>query len=116
MRKKIVAGNWKMNKTYSEAIPLIYEIKDLLFKSTKAANVIKIISPPFPYLHDFYENTKSIKNMGIAAQNCSYEEAGAYTGEVSAGMIKSVGATYVILGHSERRSYFKETHEELKKK
>jgi triosephosphate isomerase len=116
MRKKIVAGNWKMNKTYSEAIPLLYEIKDLLFKSTKAESVVKIIAPPFPYIHDFYETTKGIKNLFVAAQNCASEESGAYTGEVSTAMIKSVGASYVIIGHSERRMYYKETNPELKKK
>jgi triosephosphate isomerase len=116
MRKKIVAGNWKMNKTYAEAIPLLYEIKDLLFKSKQTESALKIIAPPFPYLHDFYENTKSLKNISIAAQNCAAEESGAYTGEVSATMIKSVGASYVIIGHSERRAYFNETPELLKKK
>ncbi len=116
MRKKIVAGNWKMNKTYSEAVPLLYEIKDLLFKSKKAESVIKIIAPPSLYIHDFYETTKGLKNLFVGAQNCSYEESGAYTGEVSATMLKSVGAAYIIIGHSERRSYFKETAEELKKK
>jgi len=116
MRKKIVAGNWKMNKTYSEAVHLLYEIKDLLWKSKKAESVTKIIAPPALYIHDFYETTKGLKNLFVAAQNCAYEESGAFTGEVSAAMVKSVGANYVILGHSERRSYFKETHEELKKK
>jgi triosephosphate isomerase len=116
MKKKIVAGNWKMNKTYSEAIPLLYEIKDLLNKSKRNDSVLKIIAPPFVYVHDFYENTKGLRNFFVGAQNCSYEESGAYTGEVSAGMLKSVGASYIILGHSERRAYFKETHEELKKK
>ncbi|HXB13082.1 MAG TPA: triose-phosphate isomerase [Bacteroidia bacterium] len=116
MRKKIVAGNWKMNKTYSEAIPLLYEIKDLLFKSKKAETVIKVIAPPFPYIHDFYEITKGIKNLFISSQNCASEESGAYTGEVSAAMIKSVGASYIIIGHSERRIYYKESSEELKKK
>lgn len=116
MRKKIVAGNWKMNKTYAEAIPLLYEIKDLLFKSKQADSVLKIIAPPYPYLHDFYETTKGLKNISIAAQNCASEESGAYTGEVSAPMIKSVGATYAIIGHSERRSYYNETSALLKKK
>jgi triosephosphate isomerase len=116
MRKKIVAGNWKMNKTYSEAIPLLYEIKDLLNKSKKQSTAAIIIAPPFLYVHDFYENTKGLKNFFIGAQNCSCEESGAYTGEVSAAMIKSVGASYVIIGHSERRAYYKETHEELKRK
>jgi len=116
MRKKIVAGNWKMNKTYAEAIPLLYAIKDLLSKSKKASNVTTIIAPPFVYVHDFYENTKGLKNLFVSAQNCSTEESGAFTGEVSAAMIKSVGASFVIIGHSERRAYYKETHEELKKK
>jgi triosephosphate isomerase len=116
MRKKIVAGNWKMNKTYAEAIPLLYEIKDLLFKSNQADSVLKIIAPPYPYLHDFNETTKGLKNIAIAAQNCASEEAGAYTGEVSAPMIKSVGASFIIIGHSERRSYYGETSAILKKK
>jgi triosephosphate isomerase len=116
MRKRIVAGNWKMNKTYSEAVPLMYEIKDLLWKSKKSESVIKIIAPPSLYIHDFYETTKGLKNLFIGGQNCAYEESGAYTGEVSASMLKSVGANYVIIGHSERRSYFKETNAELKKK
>src|SRR5581483_10367815 len=108
MRKKIVAGNWKMNKTYSESVPLLYEIKDLLFKSKKGESVLKIIIPPSLYIHDFYETTKGLKNVFVGAQNCSTEESGAYTGEISAGMIKSVGGNYIIIGHSERRSYFKE--------
>lgn len=116
MRKKIVAANWKMNKTYSEAIPLMYEIKDLLFKSRESESVVKIIAPPFPYIHDFYETTKGLKNISIAAQNCASEEAGAYTGEVSAAILKSVGASYVIIGHSERRAYFNETSRLLHKK
>lgn len=116
MRKKIVAGNWKMNKTYAEAIPLLYEIKDILFKSKPTETVLKIIAPPFPYIHDFYENVKGLKNLQIAAQNCAAEESGAYTGEVSSAIIKSVGATHVIIGHSERRTYYGETSAILKKK
>ena len=116
MRKKIVAGNWKMNKTYSESVPLLYEIKDLLFKSKKGESVLKVIIPPSLYIHDFYETTKGLKNVFVGAQNCSTEESGAYTGEISAAMIKSVGGNYIIIGHSERRSYFNETHEALKKK
>ncbi len=105
-----------MNKTYSEAITLLYEVKDILFKSKKNDGVLKIIAPPFPYLHDLHEASKGIRNIYIAAQNCSSEEAGAFTGEVSASMIKSVGANYVIIGHSERRIYFKETHQDVRKK
>lgn len=116
MRKKIVAGNWKMNKIYSEAVPLLYNIKDLLAKSNQATSITKIIVPPSLYIHDFYETSKGLKNFFIGAQNCAYEETGAYTGEISAAMIQSVGASYIIIGHSERRSYFKETYEDLKKK
>lgn len=116
MRKKIVAGNWKMNKTYTEAVPLFFEIKDLLWKSKKAEAATKIIIPPSLYIHDFYETAKGLKNLFIGAQNCNTEESGAYTGEISAAMIKSVGGSYILVGHSERRSYYKETHEELKKK
>lgn len=105
-----------MNKTFSEAIPLLYEIKDRLFKSRESESVIKIIAPPYPYIHDFYETTKGLKNISIAAQNCASEESGAYTGEVSAAILKSVGASYVILGHSERRAYYNETTGLLQKK
>jgi len=114
MRKKIVAGNWKMNKTYSEAIQLFNEIKELLKNNHTV--VTKIIAPPFPYIYEFYHATKVSQNIAIAAQNCSYEESGAYTGEVSVAMLKSVGASHIIIGHSERRAYFNETSELLKKK
>jgi triosephosphate isomerase len=116
MRKRIVAGNWKMNKSYAEAMPLLHEIMDLLAKSNQHDSVLKIIAPPCPYLHHFHETVKGLKNISVAAQNCAYEESGAYTGEVSPPMIKSVGASHIIIGHSERRSYFNETPEILKKK
>jgi triosephosphate isomerase (TIM) len=116
MRKKIVAGNWKMNKLYSEAVELVDEITLMLKDDDKADEIIKIIVPAFPYIRKVVRHSHGVKNLFTGAQNCASEEAGAYTGEVSAAMIKSLEATYVIIGHSERRSHYKETHEELKKK
>jgi triosephosphate isomerase len=116
MRKKIVAGNWKMNKLYSEAVELVDEITIMLKDDAKADDIVKILIPSFPYLRKVAHHSHGIKNLFTGAQNCANEEAGAYTGEVSAAMIKSLGATHIIIGHSERRSYYKETHEELKKK
>jgi len=117
MRKKIVAGNWKMNKSYQEAITLIEEI---IIKSenveSKNNNTLIILAPPFPYLPKAAEMTGNIQKIKIAAQNCHSEESGAYTGEISASMIRSTGAEYVIIGHSERRHYFKESNEFLSKK
>lgn len=105
MRKQIVAGNWKMNKTFPEGIDLINQI---IKKSDSVNNVQLIIAPPFILTS---EAAKLIKdcNIGLAGQNCSDQVQGAYTGEVSASMLKSTGADYVILGHSERRAYYQET-------
>jgi triosephosphate isomerase (TIM) len=116
MRNKIVAGNWKMNKLYSEAVELVDEITIMLKDDNKADDVIKILIPAFPYIRKVVRHSHGIKNLFTGAQNCASEEGGAYTGEVSAAMIKSLEATYVIIGHSERRSLYNETHEDLKKK
>jgi triosephosphate isomerase (TIM) len=116
MRKKIVAGNWKMNKLYSEAVNLVDEITVMLENDTQSEEITKILVPSFPYLRKIARHSHGIKNLFTGAQNCADEEAGAYTGEVSAAMIRSLGATYVIIGHSERRIYYKETHEDVKKK
>jgi len=118
MRKKIVAGNWKMNKSFDEAITLVNEIKELLGSSIGLQNddCLVILSPPFPYISHIRKITKENDKIKIAAQNCHSEEKGAFTGEVSAPMIRSAGAEYVIIGHSERRTYFKETNEFLAKK
>jgi len=118
MRTKIVAGNWKMNKTSSEAVSLINEIVAGLGNGQDLKNKNKqvIIAPPFPFLGLAAELTKGKSNINIAAQNCHSNDKGAFTGEVSAVMIRSTGANYVIIGHSERRNYFKESDEFLAKK
>jgi triosephosphate isomerase len=112
MRKNIVAGNWKMNKTFSEGVKLIQQI---LNQAESIKDVELIIAPPFILSA---EASKVLKESAVklASQNCSNHHEGAYTGEISASMIKSVGAEYVILGHSERRKYFMETNEIINKK
>jgi len=111
MRKKIVAGNWKMNKTLKETKTLIKELKKEL-KDMKLKNVRVIIAPPFVNLQ---KATKTLKksNIEVAAQNMHQNESGAFTGEVSAAMLKGIYVKTVILGHSERRQYFGETDEML---
>lgn len=107
MRKHIVAGNWKMNKTFSEGIDLINQI---INKSESLQNVQLIIAPPFILTSEAAKLVMN-KNIDLAGQNCANHDEGAYTGEISARMLKSSGATYVILGHSERRAYYHETDE-----
>lgn len=107
MRQKIVAGNWKMNKTYEEARQLTTEVISA-FQQPGAALPSVIFIPPFPYLADIVNLIKHDARFSVGAQNCSEHQWGAYTGEVSAPMLKSMGIKYVILGHSERRQYFGE--------
>lgn len=115
MRKKIVVGNWKMNKTFDEGTQLVDEIiKELVPHSTD--HVLKIIAPPFIHLAALSEKLKSLNGFEVAAQNCHQLSNGAYTGEVSAAMIASTGANYVIIGHSERRLYFGENNSLLAQK
>ncbi|MGD0711653.1 MAG: triose-phosphate isomerase [Bacteroidales bacterium] len=116
MRKKIVAGNWKMNKNYNEACSLISGIVDELRKSSIPRGHQVIIAPPFPFLELAVARTEEIDYISVAAQNCHSDEKGAFTGEVSASMIASVGASHVIIGHSERRAYFHEDDTFLSKK
>lgn len=104
MRRKIVAGNWKMNLTLGEGITLVDEI----IKANSENNVLKIIAPSFIHLSAISEKIKALKGFELAAQNCHHLEQGSYTGEVSAKMIASIGAKFVIIGHSERRQYFAE--------
>ncbi len=113
MRKKIVAGNWKMNLNLQEGIALAKELNDAL-KADKP-NCDVIICTPFIHLASV-ANVLDAQLVGLGAENCADKEKGAFTGEVSAEMVKSTGAQYVILGHSERREYYKETPEILKEK
>lgn len=113
MRKFIVAGNWKMNTTVPEGIQLAKDVvgmaKDL------PANVELVVAPPFTHLALVGEALKGSK-VKLSAQNCADHEKGAYTGEVSVGMLTSVGCEYTILGHSERRQYYGETDQKLVEK
>ncbi len=112
MRKKIVAGNWKMNTTLAEGIELAKEVNEKV-KAAAPAGVKVIVGTPFIHLADVNRLATDIE---VAAENCAAEAKGAYTGEVSAAMVKSTGCKYVILGHSERRAYYGETPEILKEK
>ncbi|MFH0864732.1 MAG: triose-phosphate isomerase [Bacteroidota bacterium] len=116
MRKKIVAGNWKMNKTRDEAFELISAIANGFNRKAISGNTHVILAPPFPYLEMAVNITKDSGFISVAAQNCYAEQKGPFTGEVSASMIASLGAKYVIIGHSERRAYFNETDDFLSKK
>ena len=106
MRKHIVAGNWKMNKNLQEGIALATEINDLL--KAEKPNCEVIIGTPFIHLAKVSEVVDH-SLVAVSAENCADKASGAYTGEVSAEMVKSTGAEYVILGHSERREYYHET-------
>ena len=113
MRQKIVAGNWKMNNTLAEGIELAKAVNAILEKNAPKCKVV--LGTPFIHITEAVKTVN--KNLvGIAAQNCADKASGAYTGEISAAMIKSTGAEYVILGHSERRSYYGETDALLKEK
>jgi triosephosphate isomerase (TIM) len=111
MRKKIVAGNWKMNKTLREGIELARTIN----RQVEDKEVIIVLCPPFIHLSDVAE-TITKDSLFVGGQNCASESSGAYTGEVSAEMIHSAGAEYVIIGHSERRTFFSESDAILNKK
>ena len=111
MRKLIVAGNWKMNKTPSEAVKLIEELKPLV----KSETVDVVFCVPAISLIPAVEAVKGT-NIAIGAENMYYEESGAYTGEIAPNMLTDVGVKYVIIGHSERREYFAETDETVNKK
>ena len=113
MRKNIVAGNWKMNKTLDEGLALAKDVNELLKGADLKCDVI--LGTPFIHLASVAKVVDPAK-IAISAQNCADKEAGAYTGEVSAAMVKSTGASYAILGHSERRAYYHETPEILKTK
>ena len=114
MRKNIVAGNWKMNTTVAEGVQLAKEVNE----AVAAAGELKcdvVIGVPFTHLTTV-KDVIDIEKVGLSAENCANKEKGAYTGEVSAAMVASTGANYVILGHSERPEYYNETPEILKEK
>ena len=111
MRRKIVAGNWKMNNGLIQTESLIVELKN----HTEESNAEVMIAPTFTNLWHAVESTRDY-NIEVIAQNMHVADNGAYTGEISAGMLKSIGIKTVILGHSERRAYFNETDEALAKK
>lgn len=113
MRKKIVAGNWKMNKNLQEGLALAKDLNAVL--ANEKVNCSVIIGTPFIHLASVCAAIDT-KKIGVAAENCADHVSGAYTGEVSAAMVKSTGADFVILGHSERRAYYAETPEMLKTK
>lgn len=111
MRKKVIAGNWKMNMLPNETINFIEELRPLV-NDTENEVILCV-----PYVDLFYAIlTAQGTNIKIGAQNIHFEESGAYTGEVSAKMLKAIGVEYVIIGHSERRQYFSETDETVNKK
>lgn len=112
MRKTIIAGNWKMNKTNKEAVEMLTELKEIV-KGIDSVGIV--IGAPFTALSDAVKAVAG-SNIKIAAENVYPKESGAYTGEVSPVMLKEIGVEYVILGHSERREYFKESDEFINEK
>ena len=115
MRKKIVAGNWKMNIDLEKGVQLFNEIQQLLKEEVKADQEV-IICPPYIHLSSLSQIVDPNTNLSIGAQNCHQADSGAFTGEVSASIIASAGASYVIIGHSERRLYFAESNSLLAQK
>ena len=115
MRKKIVAGNWKMNKTADEAKALLSEVINMV-KDEVTNDVEVVLCPPALYLTMARQYVPSGGKISLGAQNCHEKASGAYTGEISAPMLQSIGVEYVILGHSERRQYFEETNTQLAEK
>ncbi|MGI4803913.1 MAG: triose-phosphate isomerase [Janthinobacterium lividum] len=115
MRQKIVAGNWKMNLEYNEGLSIFSEVINMVNDEVTSLQTA-IVCCPYTYLHSLAQLVKGHSKISVGAQNCHQEEAGAFTGEISAKMIRSVGAQYVILGHSERRQYFGENNQLLAQK
>jgi triosephosphate isomerase len=111
MRKKIVAGNWKMNTLLKDGMELAKAVEKL--EKEKTSDALVIIAPPYTHLSKVKELIEQVK---LSAQNCASEASGAYTGEISPDMLVSTGVEYVIIGHSERRSYYQEDNELLNKK
>lgn len=115
MRKNIVAGNWKMNKTFDEGIKLASEIVNMAQdENIKDVNVV--LFPPFIHINSIQKLVSDVDQVSVGGQNCSEQEEGAFTGDISVSMLKSVGAAYVLVGHSERRQYHNESDELLANK
>src|SRR5919206_3848872 len=112
MRIPFIAGNWKMFKTVQEAVVFVKELRSVV---KDVADVEIVVAPPFTAVHAVAEAARNT-NIGVAAQNLYWEREGAFTGEVSAPMIKEAGAEYVIIGHSERRRLFGETDHTVNRK
>ena len=108
MRTKIAAANWKMNLNFQQAKELLDQIVSV--QAMPGAGKKAVFAVPFPYLRMAGKKVKSLDNYHISAQNIYHKKSGAYTGEVSAEMVRSIGAEYVIIGHSERREYFNESN------
>lgn len=115
MRKNIVAGNWKMNLDYEQGLSLFSEMVNMIKDEVQGDQQVVICSP-FIHLPALAKLGSSVKQIAVGAQDINQNEKGAYTGEISAAQVKSTGAEYVILGHSERRAYFGETDELLAQK
>ena len=115
MRNKIVVANWKMNTDEYESKNLTYEILKYLNK-TNNPSVYKILCVPFPFLNKIHNMCEGVNMLFVGAQNCSAFESGAYTGEVSSAMLKSLSISYAIVGHSERRIMFKEADDVILEK
>jgi len=112
-RRPIVAGNWKMNKTVGEALTLVRELRGMVSMIRDRVEIV--VAPPFTALHAVARALDD-SNIHLAAQNCYWDDAGAFTGEVSGPMLKEVGCRYVIVGHSERRQYFGEADETVNRR
>jgi len=115
MRKKIIAGNWKMNKSLEEGMGLVSEVSNML-KDEYLGSAKVVIIPPFIHINSVSKLIAENPVMAVGAQNCSNHKSGAYTGEISADMLKSCGTKYIIIGHSERRQYFGEQNAWLAQK
>ena len=115
MRKRIVAGNWKMNKTYDDAIALVSEVVNMV-KDEVTGQTEVVLCPPSLFLTTLKQYVPAGGRISLGAQNCHEKVSGAYTGEISASMLQSIGVNYVIVGHSERRQYFNESNAQLAEK